>query len=203
MNVGDPKKAIVLAVVAVGVVTIAVFRSIPSGSPAAAMQRTSTAQTNEDGAKAERPVETGPTVDSFSHPNLGAPKSALAAQKDGQTDRLRSGGAGSGNIPVVPRVDGVFGPPVRAESALDPGESAGNNQQKKEERAPVLVRLEMIVRSEQAFVMLVIGSDKSGPLTEGSFVGGDIRIVRIKEASVVLSTRGKETEVMLGQQVQL
>jgi hypothetical protein len=199
MNVGDPKKAIVLAVVAVGVVTAAVFRSIPSSGPAKQPAK-ATSTTPEESAKPDAlPPEAALTVDSFSHPNLGAPRTAIAKPKVEEDTRPAQAFDRRGFKPMSPGDIDIIGPLLPG----SPRESAGKSQQQIEERAPVVVRLESIVRADIAFVMLAIGNDKSAPLPKGAIVSGDIRIVRIKESSVVVSTRGKETEIMLGQEVQL
>lgn len=195
MNVGDPKKAIVLAAVAVGVVTMAVFRSIPSGPPAPAAAKPATSEKPAEEPIKEEPEKVDVVVDSFSHPNLATPKTP-APKTPAPTPKTQIRPAGVD-------VRGVFGPKVKGEVLGDPRESAGNDQQEKEERAPVAIRLESIVRTDSAFAMFDVGGAKSAPLAKGAPVAEGIRIIRINESSVVVAYLGKETEIHIGQEVKL
>lgn len=195
MNVGDPKKAIVLAGVAVGVVTMAVFRSIPSGTQAQAVAKPASSEKPAEQPVKEEPEKVDVVVDSFSHPNLATPKTP-APKTPVPTPKTQIRPAGVD-------VRGDFGAQVKGEVLGDPRESAGTDQQEKKERASVAIRLESIVRTDSAFAMLVVDGTKSAPLTIGAPVAEGIRIIRIKESSVVVAFLGKETELHVGQEVKL
>lgn len=194
MTVGDPKKAIVLAIIAVIIVCVAVFRSIPTPEPATGRPTALPAAAKQDErAKAEPPTEA--TVDSFSHPSL--------ATKEPQKPKKQA--------PAADPADRTQGPwKVDPESILgslpgatdNPGEKTGKGQQVAE-KGVVRLRLEAIVRGVTSLALVSVADSPSAPYAEGSMINGHIKLVSISESSIVIEASGSSKTVRVGEEIAL
>lgn len=194
MTVGDPKKAIVLAIIAVIIVSVAVFRSIPTPDPATGKQSSQPATAKQDDKiKAEPPTEA--TVDSFSHPSL-ATKEPPKPKKD---------------LPPTDQADRRQGPwKVDPESVLgslpnatdNPGEKTGKGQQVAV-KGVVRLRLEAIVRGVTSLALVSVADSSSAPFAEGSMINGHIKLVSISESSIVIEASGSSMTIRVGEEIAL
>jgi hypothetical protein len=210
MTFGDPKKAIVLAVVAVAIVTVAVFRSIPTAGPPPTQQTTAAAVTppKEDAKVAvEEPVA---SVDSFSHPNLATKdeQQATARQKVIQGKQ----GPDKAAVPVVPGRDdigatfneltSVSGGIRTATSGSGTEKTTGIGQQQMEEGL-ITFSVEAVVRGDSALALIKVAEGDARAYRQGDLVNGHIQILAIKEDRVLIAAGGKKREVRVGGQVSL
>ncbi len=200
MNVGDPKKAIVLSIIAVMIVCVAVFRAMPSSGPAvpqgAVALRSADPPAPKESKAEDPPV---PTIDAFSHPNLG---------KLADPDK-------KGEAPATERTQQIkvdkkpwVGPPSTGDeksipALVDPRGITGNDQQPNVGEAVLVVRLDAIVRSDSAMAAFTVAGKSAAPCSEGTMINGHIKVVRIKDSSVVIEVMKRRYEVFMGQEVTL
>ncbi len=209
MNVGDPKKAIVLAIVAVIVVSVAVFRVMPSGEtriPA------STLIARDKTAEANAPKALDPPdqlkVDSFSHPNLAATQpdgNKSGDQPLAEARRMSSAKHNSSLVaPFDPTSSAIGNEGAAPLPNTKPDENTGIGQQQKGDlRAGLPVRLDAVVRSGEAMALLSVAHGAASPCHEGSLVNGHIKVLKIKESSIVIEASGKRIEISVGEEVAL
>lgn len=197
MSVGDPRKAIVLAIIAVVFVTIAVFRSIPQSA-----DRLATA--NRDSVVKDEPkplgeaTSTTPAVDAFSHPNLAVKGPIRTEARRPKPEPL----AEPGTAPWDPSGGVVVGELPGAQRQADPAEKTGIDQQQKE-KGVVLVRLAAIVRGDTALALIQVADGAPSPVAEGVTVNGHWKVLRIGESSVTVLAGGKERVIRVGEVVEL
>ncbi len=196
MNVGDPKKAIVLSIVAVLIVSVAVFRSLPSGDPDAQQGAVALRQPDDKPAPKESVEEPPiPTIDAFSHPQLGMmanpkkdePKPIKTVLRVPRYNPPRPISSTNRNIPILPNPEGI----------------TGNDQQPHVGETVLAVRLDAIVRSASAIAAFTVAGKSTAPYGEGMTINGHIKVIRIKESSVVIEIMKRRFELYVGQEVTL
>lgn len=206
MTVGDPKRAAVLAVIAVGIVTIAVFRAIPSkeNTPAQALTPLATVPEPEKQTAAAAPEV--PSVDAFSHPNLAAKPDAAQAKQSKPDPRKPTSVAaersGSGNRPweldrgqttITGSIPDIGGPE----------KNTGGSQQENRGEGFIKLRLDAVVRGATSVALISVAQGEAQAVAEGAPVNGHIMIVKILEDRVVIRVSGKIRAVRVGQEVDL
>jgi len=193
MTVGDPKKAIVLAIVAVTIVSVAVFRAIPTPEAAGgkAMTRTPAAEQAEQ-TPSEPPAEAA--VDSFSHPSLATKETPTKKEvpKRDTPDRRQ------GPWQVDP--DSIIG--SLPDATENPGEKTGKGRQVAE-KGVVRVRLEAVVRGATSLALVSVADSPSAPYAEGSMINGHIKLISISDSSIVIEASGSSKTIRVGEEIAL
>lgn len=198
MTVGDPRKAVVLAVIALVVVCAAVYRALPS-APAAlpAVPSASTELVDSDTSEAADIAE-AVAVDPFSHPDLDSEAKPASDQPDEgnpppptelrkqQVEALRQ-------RPQTDLSNDVFGPlpPV---NPMD--------RQLKDANA-IKFSVEAVVRGDESMALVSIASHSNIAVRAGTVLNGHVTVKAIHASSVVISVSGKTLEVTVGDHIVL
>lgn len=214
MTVGDPKKAMILSVVAVMIVGVAVFRAIPTepakpGATLLARQEKPEAPTQQ-----EAEVPPTPTIDPFSHPNLSrtsTQKTATGGPAEGenqlgrQTAPSQRTSPPGGTTRQPTGITEIRGSEFETLPGADvaPAKVPGISQQNEGGATVLLVRLEAIVRGEGALALLSVAGKTTAPCREGGLVNGHIKVIKIKESSIVIESSGRRREIFVGEEVGL
>lgn len=194
MTVGDPKKAIVLAVIALVVVCAAVFRLLPSApAPIAKAPDAVAANTGVDPLEDE--VAESVSIDPFSHPDLV--KDEAPARKDTPA-----------GPPAPPKARSEFG--IEHEKAkqgkgfeplppVGPTTTGGDLTAD----AGIEFRVDAVVRSDESLALVSIGPYNGIAVRAGTILNKHVKIIDIKSGSVVIEASGKRHEVAVGAGVTL
>lgn len=196
MNVGDPRKAVVLAVIALVVVCAAVYRALPSApTPVPVIPPASSDASSESEDGANDFAETV-SIDPFSHPDLDPaatkpdtdqeptePKTEIRKE---QVEALKQ-------RPHTQSATDVFGhlPPV------DPMNAA-----LKDENA-IKFSVEAVVRGDESLALVTIAGHANIAVRVGTVLNGHVKVTAIKQSSVVIEVSGKTLEVTVGDHVTL
>lgn len=196
MNVGDPRKAVVLAVIALVVVCAAVYRALPSAPAPVAVVPTTSSDANADSKEGANDVAEAVSIDPFSHPDLEVastkpdkneeptpPKAEIRKQ---QVDALKQ-------RPHTQPASDVFGqlPPV------DP-----MNAGLKDENA-IKFSVEAVVRGDESLALVTIAGHANIAVRVGTVLNGHVKVKAINHGSVVIEVSGKTLEVTVGDNVTL
>jgi hypothetical protein len=194
MTVGDPKKAIVLAVIALVVVCAAVFRLMPSApAPVAKVPDAATAPAGVDPLDDE--VAESVSIDPFSHPDLAqseaAPKKDTASGPPAPPKARAEFGIehgktklGKGFEPLPPVGPTTSGGDIAADAGIE-------------------FRVDAVVRSDDAMALVSIGPYNGIAVRVGTILNKHVTIIEIKAGSVVIEASGKRHEVAVGAGVTL
>lgn len=198
MTVGDPRKALVLAVIALVVVCAAVYRLLP-GAPARVPTRVAdeVATASELPALAEE-VADSVSIDPFSHPDLsnsGTSPDIKAQAKAAQNAEQRREIGVSG----IRDREGIFGPlPVAAKTSAPPDKNAPVTPENSIE-----FRVEAVVRGDESLALVSLAGQGGIAVRSGTMLNSHVKIVEIKVGSVVIEASGKRVEVAVGDVVNL
>lgn len=192
MTIGDPRKALVLAVVALIVCGVAVFRLLPK--PEVAVQTLLVPQQAQAPATSVSAYPQSVSHDPFSHPLIRGSSSPPPKPAASNTGPLKI--EIDGELPDV-------GSDPQADQSREPEENAGENR-KPEEEAPVrVVRLDAVMTVNEPVVVLRLNSGSPVSAKLGELVLGGVRVVEIGPRSVRLKSGKQVFEVSLGDSVTL
>jgi hypothetical protein len=221
MNVGDPKKAAVLGVVALVIVGVAVFQVIPKGEPkmgrqappAAKEEESKDVLSNDSLENAAKSL----SADPFAHPNLKA--EVKDGGKDSVTQPSGGGDAKGAKLPKVGRrtwrppmewsdeyLEGTIGVDPEQQTGGNkpvnpgaPGQNAGKSQESEKKKQGFLVEAIIKVDSSKAFIS--IDGQAAEAFKPGDVVGTLGKITLITETEVVIDHKGKKHVLPVGRQV--
>lgn len=191
MKVGDPKKAIVLSIVAVVVVGVAVVRIAPSGGDAGSAQLG--ASSSGQNASSEEPKTQEPDqllTTPFSHPLLAKRESPAAKDSQGQQPSPNGAGVSPGTA------TGGFLPGPLVFSPEGEGESIQESEQAP--RAELQFRLQAIVHVGRPVAILEVG-DKTIRAAEGASPVEGWRVTKVTNNSVTLAGTDGERTIRVGE----
>lgn len=194
MTVGDPKKAIVLAVIALVVVCAAVFRLLPS-APAPVAKVPDAAAVPAGADPLEDEVAESVAIDPFSHPDLV--KDESVAKKDTPS-----------GPPAPPKVRTEFGiehSKTKQGKGFEPLPPVGPTTTGGELTADAGIefRVDAVVRSDESLALVSIGPYNGIAVRVGTILNKHVTIIDIKAGSVVIEASGKRHEVAVGAGVTL
>ncbi len=195
MTVGDPRKAVVLAVIALVVVCAAVYRALPSAPKPAPAPPASSTDSATDADSRGKDLAEAVSIDPFSHPDLDP--QAGPAQEDPAEEELPA--------PPKPKADPlkqrpqtqptteVFGqlPPV---DPMDAGMKESN---------AIRFSVEAIVRGDESLALVSIAGHSNVAVRVGTVLNGHVTVKAIKQGSVVIEVSGKSLEITVGDGVTL
>lgn len=192
MTIGDPRKALVLAVIAVIVCGVAVFRMLPK--PEVAVQTLLVPQQAQAPASDTPAYPQSVSHDPFSHPLIRTTSSPQPKP------------VASNSAPLKVEIDGEL-PEVPGHGQLGEGskpeENAGEDR-KPEQEAPVrVIRLDAVMTVNEPVVVLRLNSGSPVSAKLGEFVFGDVKVVEIGPRTVRLKSGKQVLEVSLGDSVTL
>lgn len=195
MQVGDPKKAIVLSVIALVVVCAAVYRVLPS-APAPVAKAPDASQTAANAPTLEEEVAESVAIDPFSHPDLAKEDETAPAQKQPEQAAQKPKPKPEISIeqPASKRGTG-FEP-------LPPVQMSGDAGAPKTE-AGLEFRVDAVVRGDEAMALVSIAQYSSIAVRPGTVLNRHVKIIEIKSGSVVIEASGKRHEVQVGAGVTL
>lgn len=195
MNVGDPRKAAVLAVIALVVVCAAVYRALPSApTPVLAVPVTNSESANEKDADADD-VGEAVSVDPFSHPDLD-PSTANPSTTESESPATQVNKAQTDALKQRPHTQPsaeVFGtlPPVNPMDG------------RMKEANAIKFSVEAVVRGDEALALVSIAGHDNIAVRVGTVLNGHVTIKAVKATSVVIEVSGKTLEVTVGDHVTL
>lgn len=195
MQVGDPKKAIVLSVIALVVVCAAVYRVLPS-APAPVAKAPDASQTAANAPTLEEEVAESVAIDPFSHPDLAKEDETAPAQK--QPEQAAQKPKPKPEISIeqpAPKRGTGFEP-------LPPVQMSGDAGAPKTE-AGLEFRVDAVVRGDEAMALVSIAQYSSIAVRPGTVLNRHVKIIEIKSGSVVIEASGKRHEVQVGAGVTL
>jgi hypothetical protein len=195
MQVGDPKKAIVLSVIALVVVCAAVYRVLPS-APAPVAKAPDASQTAANAPTLEDEVAESVAIDPFSHPDLAKEDETAPVQR--QPDQAAQKPKPTPEISIqqpAPKRGTGFEP-------LPPVQISGDVGAPKTE-AGLEFRVDAVVRGDEAMALVSIAQYSSIAVRPGTVLNRHVKIVEIKSGSVVIEASGKRHEVSVGAGVTL
>lgn len=194
MTIGDPKKAAVLAIVAVVVSGVAVFRVLPKAEHAMSQLLAPDQKPTVVAEQLDYPQ--GLSTDPFGHPLLA--KGGSEAPKPPPSDTPNSGGRiGFQPMPLggdLPKIE----PPPGGQPKPQPEENTGEDRQLRVESE---IRLAAIMSVDQPMALLQGSNDATGSFGIGATAFGFAKVVSIGESKVVLKIKGRRVELAVGESV--
>jgi len=186
MTTGDPKQAVLLSLVAVGVVGFAIFRIIPRGETSRGLA-TSPRLVKESTSEVEKKFPTVVISNAFWHPKIG--EKAPVARPVVTTPKGRP----TGDV-------GPADPFGNLGGKLDPVGNTGGSQQL--EGGPK-IRVDAIIGTgSRREALLSFGTED----LHKAYVGtkfGDVEVIAITETTVTLRIGKKEKIIAVGEEKQL
>jgi hypothetical protein len=207
MQVGDPKKAMVLALIAIIIICVGAFRVLSKGEELLA--GSAAAQTSEPQVDVDLTLPAMLTLDPFSHPKL-AEHSNQPAPPASESQSVASGGGATAPKSEID-VRGGFGPlqvepplPNAIDGSLPgskPEEITGSGQQPEKEKKEILVSA--IVRVDKPAVFLSVSGGPAQAFGIGDKPAPGIRIKDISETAVTFQVNRREISAQVGEKVTL
>jgi hypothetical protein len=191
MTIGDPKKAIMLAVVAIVVIGAAVFRIVPNPEPIAGLS--TSIRTEKRDAKKEKDLATIVISNAFWHPKLSekAPATPKSAKKP-----LSMGGGSEGSKPASP-----FTNQTLPFAGPNPVESTGSSQQQQQKPT---IRLDAIITTgNRKEALLTFGNDPELHKAQVGTKFGDLQVIAITETTVRIRFGKVEKILTVGEEQKL
>ena len=213
MQVGDPKKTAVLAVVAVGAFWF-LYSQLAGASGAPKVLR----QANNAAADPNAPASSGQVIamsveqlraDPFSHPRL-APKTPGGAQPAATSDPAGGATPTAGaptydpgeSLPDIFKPNGQIGiskdRPDDWPTPQNPGAGAGDTKVVTEKLIPVTLRAIFKVDARTAY--LSVDGQEARAYKAGDVIKGDLVVVMVNDDSVILKTSKRTLTLKVGQQ---
>lgn len=195
MTIGDPRKALVLAVVAIIVCGLAVFRVLPK--PEVAVQSLLVPPQAHSPSTKMTVYPQALSHDPFSHPMIVGNAAPPSSSPRPLTDSPPFTFDIDGELPEVAGDDEVAG-------GAKPEENAGDDRKPDQESTPKhLVRLDAVMTVDEPVAVLRLDGGKPQAMRVGDLAFGIARVVEIGPSRVRLQAKKKMFEVGLGDSVSL
>ena len=191
MKAGDPKKVAILSVIAIVIVSAAVFRSIPKGSAAPQALRVSTMNSAKTSYRASAGLPDAIYTNPFYHPNISVKKVLNPTATESVKPKPRADGA-----PVLNPLGGSLPPAVP--EVTNRGSQQSNQEPRKHS---IAVQAVLKVHSYKAMISV----DGKPPLTleKGDTIIEGIALAEVQEGFVILKTAKGPKKLSVGQQFEL
>lgn len=200
MKTGDPKKAIVLAAVAVAVITAAVVRSLPKSGNSSKVVAGGSAQTSSSPS----PRSGGTLPDNvfsnpFYHANLVIKKSGPgpANTEEAAIENERRPSERPVLKPMGGQLPNVVAPAI-------PEDVNRGSQQSKQEPKKHSIAVEAVLKASSCRAMISVdGGAPEGKEKGDSVLGGIITVVDVQETYVIFKTADGLKKISVGRQLQI
>ena len=196
MKAGDPKKAVILAVIAIVVVSAAVFRSIPKGSVAPQALRAANTPAGKTTFRTPADLPEAVYTNPFYHPSLSVKKvTKPPSPPAGTTSHM----AGPGS-PILSPVPGHL--PDGVAPAL-PEVSNRGSQQSKQEPKKHSVAVQAVLKVHSYKAMISVDGKPPLSLEKGDTIIDGIVLAEVQEGFVILKTAKGLKKLSVGQQLEI